>query len=215
MRRLILEISGNDLTRFRERSPLSQKLKSLEILHFLRHDPEEFAAIGRIEFQDKNFGVKDLLDSRFKEIQVLEKEKNGSAYIVFIRGRPKMSHTLELIKNGGYLFSPMEIREGKLRLTFLGDAKQVKDLLGRVKKLRANYRIISVSDAKFSPNSPLTRLTEKQRRVLISAFKSGYFDVPKKINSVQLSKELGLGSSTVIEHLRKGERRLLAGILSQ
>jgi predicted DNA binding protein len=65
----------------------------------------------------------------------------------------------------------------------------------------------------FSPISPLNQLTEKQREVLITAYKMGYYEIPRKLNSDELAKKLGLVNSTVVEHLRKAEQRLIRQIL--
>jgi predicted DNA binding protein len=58
-------------------------------------------------------------------------------------------------------------------------------------------------------------LTEKQREVLISAHKLGYYDIPRRINSDQLAEHLDIANSTLVEHLRKAEQRLLVHILAQ
>ncbi|MCJ7762162.1 helix-turn-helix domain-containing protein [Candidatus Bathyarchaeota archaeon] len=97
----------------------------------------------------------------------------------------------------------------------MGDAKQVKALLELFEKGKMQHRVVSVTDAKVALHSPLSSLTEKQRRVLVTAFESGYYDLPRKISSQELAKKLNLRSPTVVEHRRKAERRLLAGILSE
>ena len=66
-----------------------------------------------------------------------------------------------------------------------------------------------MADANFSPISPLNRLTEKQREVIMTAYKMGYYDIPRKITSEELAERLGLVGSTVVEHLRKAEQRLM------
>ena len=58
-------------------------------------------------------------------------------------------------------------------------------------------------------------IEEKQREVLITAYKLGYYDIPRRINSDQLAEKLGIVNSTLVEHLRKAERRLLAQVLEQ
>ncbi|NIN51981.1 MAG: hypothetical protein GTN80_06665 [Nitrososphaeria archaeon] len=52
-------------------------------------------------------------------------------------------------------------------------------------------------------------LTEKQERVLWFALKTGYYEYPRKINSAELSRRLGIGLSTLSEITRRGIRKLL------
>ena len=70
-------------------------------------------------------------------------------------------------------------------------------------------------DAIFSPNSPLQRLTEKQRDVLIKSYKLGYYDRPRKISSEELAHRVNLAKSTWVAHRRKAERRLLTEVLNE
>jgi hypothetical protein len=52
-------------------------------------------------------------------------------------------------------------------------------------------------------------LTSKQRLVLWHALKAGFFEYPRKINTIELSKRLGIVPSTLSEITRRGFRRLL------
>jgi hypothetical protein len=61
--------------------------------------------------------------------------------------------------------------------------------------------------------SALSRLTERQREVLVAAYSLGYFDLPKRISSRELAKKLSMRSSTLIAHRIKAERSLLDEIL--
>jgi len=67
----------------------------------------------------------------------------------------------------------------------------------------------------FQPISPLSQLTEKKREVLLAAYKLGYYDIPRKITSQELAERLCLVDSTVVEHLRKAEQRLMTRLLEQ
>ena len=60
---------------------------------------------------------------------------------------------------------------------------------------------------KFKPKSRI--LTDKQERVLWLALKLGFFDYPRKINSIELSRRLGIAPSTLSEMTRRGMRKLL------
>jgi predicted DNA binding protein len=115
----------------------------------------------------------------------------------------------------GYVISPLGFRENKFRLTFLGSQRQIRLFLGKLEERGLAFRVSSVMDASFSPDAPLGVLTEKQRNVIVSAFKVGYYDLPRKLDSDQLADRLNLANSTVVEHIRKAERRMLAEMLGE
>ena len=215
MRRLILEISGKELSKFGLETRSFEKIKSLDFLHFLRQDREEFAVISRIEFKDDSFRIEDLLaEGLLVEAQILEQE-NSRTYIVFLKGGPSLSSILDYLGLGGYLFPPLEISGRKVRFSFLGSAQQVGEFIKKITALGIRHRVVLLTEANFSPDSPLSKLTEKQREVLIAAYKLGYYDIPRRINSEKLAKKLSIGNSTLGEHLRKAERRLLINILAE
>jgi predicted DNA binding protein len=215
MRRLILEVSEKELLKAGiELSPL-KKVEKLELLYFLRQDNEGFDAISRVEFRDSNSKPEDLLTGGLLiEAQTIEREKNG-AYILFIRSvSPSLSSILNYIGvDGGYLHTPLGIANGKVRFSFLGSEKQIKDFMEKIDAKAIRYRVILLADANFSPISPLSRLTAKQQEVLLTAYEYGYYSIPRKITSEDLAKKLGLVDSTVAEHLRKAEQRLIREIV--
>lgn len=220
MRRLTIEFSKDEVGKIHESIPI-HNIKTLEILQFLRHDEEELAAICRIEPQDGATEFANLTSEEgfaggsFSGAQILEKEKNG-AYIAFVKHRPipvDISSSL-LRGEGGYLVST-EIREGKIKMTYLGTSKQIKTILEKIHQHGIRYRILLLTDAKFSLNSPLNFLTEKQRRVLTTAYKLGYYSLPRKTNTEQLAKKLNLHKSALAAHLRKAELRLVTEILKE
>ena len=60
---------------------------------------------------------------------------------------------------------------------------------------------------KFEPKAGV--LTEKQERIFWLALKGGFFDYPRKIDTVELAAKLGISPSTLSEITRRGMRRLL------
>lgn len=57
---------------------------------------------------------------------------------------------------------------------------------------------------------PLDELTDRQREVVRTAYDVGYFEVPGEASAEAIAAELDLGQSTVVEHLQRAERNLLA-----
>jgi len=215
MRRLILEVSEKELFKAGIELPPLKEIKSLELLYFLRQDPKEFAAISRVEFKNDNVKIDDLLkEGLLVDAQVIEREKNG-AYIMFTRsGSPALTAVLNYIGiEGGYLFPPLGIEDGKVKFSFIGSEAQIKDFMEKIDAIAIPYRVVLLADANFSPMSPLSKLTEKQQEVLLTAYKLGYYDIPRKITSQEIAKKLGLVDSTVVEHLRKAEQRLIKEII--
>jgi predicted DNA binding protein len=107
-----------------------------------------------------------------------------------------------------------QVRNGQIKIGFVGEAKEIRRLFRRLKQSGIAYRIDALIDAKFAPDYPLSVLTEKQRRILLFAYEHGYYDVPRKKTSEDLSLMLALDKSTIVEHLRKAEKRLLAHIIT-
>jgi predicted DNA binding protein len=60
---------------------------------------------------------------------------------------------------------------------------------------------------KFEPKAGV--LTEKQERIFWLALKGGFFDYPRRIDTAELAKRLGISPSTLSEITRRGMRRLL------
>jgi len=60
---------------------------------------------------------------------------------------------------------------------------------------------------KFEPRAGV--LTEKQERIFWLALKGGFFDYPRKIDTVELAAKLDISPSTLSEITRRGMRRLL------
>jgi predicted DNA binding protein len=110
---------------------------------------------------------------------------------------------------------PYEINDGQMKATFLGSAKEMRAILDSFERGAMHYRVLSLSDARFSPDSPLSHLTEKQRRVILSAFNLGYYDVPRRVSSEGLAERLNIREPTLVMHRRKAERRLLAALVGE
>jgi len=215
MRRLIVEISDQDLDKLTPEN--LQDVKSVEILHFLRFDHQEVALIARGAFNKPGVRIEDVLRDVLIEARLLDQEKESGIWTYFIRADPAQAMRVgpDLTAGGGYYSLPYEMRDGKVKITFLGSTKQVRDVIKLLEDAGVRNRVVSLTDVQFPPHSLLSRLTEKQRRTLITAHALGYYDVPKKIGLVQLAERLNLARSTLDEHLRKAEHRLFYHIINE
>ncbi|MCW3999834.1 MAG: helix-turn-helix domain-containing protein [Candidatus Bathyarchaeota archaeon] len=215
MRRIIIEAPKKEIDKIEKNTPL-QDVTSSEILHLLKFDREEFAFVAKVKFKEPTFKIEDyvaLFGKKDIKVTLLDQNKDG-AYTYFVTGKTPPTER-QLLSFGGYPFAPFQIKNDKAKMAFLGEARQIKNLLSCLGKLGVNYRIVSLSDAKFTGESPLSRLTEKQRNVLVSAFEHGYYETPRRIDNEALAGKLHLKTSTVVEHRRKAEQRLLSEIIKK
>lgn len=217
MRRLIVEFP---LSHFELNDTAIHKLKSYEIYDILRLEPSEFSALVRVQFGSVPPRIEEVFPpSSDANIEHELLEVNDEIYTYFVRISARQGQNriqgLGSILLGGYLSTPFEVKDGKAKVTFLATAKQVKSILRSLQKEKISFKIISIMDARFSPNSPVSRLTRKQREVLTKALELGYYDRPRRISSEELAKKLGLTKSTLVVHRRKAEKRVLSELLNK
>jgi len=223
MRRLTLQFDVNELIEHgqpellehRQEVRTMRELESFEILHILKQDQTEMAMIAKIRLRDKKLSIKDLFGDELQEYQLLEKDKSGAeTYFLKSTHLDNPDEFDSILGFGGYLTEPFSIRDGKATMTFLGSSSQLRKILKALVALKLPYKILGLSDAKFSYDSPLSGLTEKQRRIIVSAFNSGYYDVPRRISSESLAEKLEIRAPTLVMHRRKAEHRILQKIIN-
>lgn len=216
MRRLVIEVSLEDLgsrdhrTRFR-------KIDSLEIVDILRLERKSFEGILKIVFKEPNTKIEEIFPLERAETQLLSVDRKSGSRTYFIKAKPRNAPRFLFglgASSSGYISLPFEIKDQKVRMSYLGSSRDIKNFLKKLKKSWPEYKLVSLADAKFSMKSPLSKLTEKQRRVLLTAFDLGYYETPRRISSMDLAKKLNIDTSTLIVHRRKAEQRTLAQIIN-
>ena len=213
MRRLIVEIPMDSLD---SDLPL-QKVKTFEVLHILKLTRKVFSAISKVEFKDHPLEITQLLPHTAGftvRHEVLECRGKTMTYFfsIFSRGKTQRPIRLPVVK-GGFISTPFEIKNGKLRVTYLADSREVEKIINILDQSTMTYGISSITDAKISPDSPLASLTDRQFEVVKRSFQLGYYDRPRRVKSEQIAGTMGISKATFVAHRRKAERRLLNSIL--
>jgi predicted DNA binding protein len=85
------------------------------------------------------------------------------------------------------------------------------DRIGKTEVLRKKALSENVTDDNFllSLSSLFGQLTEKQLKALLSAVENGYYEIPKRVTADQLAKKHGQPRSTLEEHIRKAESKVV------
>jgi hypothetical protein len=208
---------GNKGSTTLEGEAIYRKVKSITVLHHLRYSKEKFSVICRVELNDSKDDVKEALVSpSVTQVQPLSQEADGS-YTVYAEGRPLgwvAGGLSSMAKSAGVqMYDIFELQKGTLKASYLGSNGQIQKFLKGLARSGVGHKVLSMGDAQFSEDSPMYALTERQRKVIVSAFNLGYFEVPRRISVENLSRHVGLKKSAVNEHIRKAEGRLLNRII--
>jgi hypothetical protein len=215
MRRVTLEFNYQDAWKQIFGSN-ADKVEVLEGLRCFKCDLESIALICRIKLKDKRMNVKDLIGKGLlTNIEILYKEKDGSE-VVFIEGRlciPQLSKNARLPKL--LVARPPDFLDvDRMKVEILGKERDVKKILENASRWSNTYKILGLTSIDKKEEPLLSKLSSKQRQALLTAFALGYYDVPRKISSEELSRHLNADKSTIVEHLRKAEKKLIDRIIA-
>lgn len=226
MRKMIVEIcpkdlpmmdvpaGAQDLNRAAER--FMGRVESVKVLDILKIDFErgEQALVCEITMQE-GYTLDDLELLRILgSFEVLRAD--GRTYTCFLRCVVRDEFLLRKMREFDLDIiwaSPMYKSRDLHVYTCIGDAEN----LSRVLRLMSTYgevRNVIFEEISFSGHDPLSRLTARQRDLLVAAKRYGYYEYPRRITSRQLAEKLGISKSTAIEHLRRGEARVISALLA-
>ncbi|ADD07581.1 HTH-10 family transcription regulator (plasmid) [Natrialba magadii ATCC 43099] len=121
-----------------------------------------------------------------------------------------------LLENGFVHRTPIRIQDGieEWNLCFIGDRSRVTDALDDVRKQAdAEVTVTSITTAEAADHTSrsqrLDTLTPAQRKVFEHARNAGYYEWPRKTTTRELADDLDIAKSTLLEHLRVAESKLL------
>jgi hypothetical protein len=211
MRRVTLEFNYHDAWKQIFGSN-ADKIEVLDALRCFKCDLEGLAIICRIRLKDKNMNLKDLVGKGLlTNIEILYRERGDESIVIFIEGRscvpqpPKGTRVPKLL-----MASPPDFLDvDRMKVEVVGNEMDVKKLLRHANELSNTYKILGLTSVDAKAESPLAKLTAKQKQVLLTAFALGYYDVPRRVSSEDLSRHLKADKSTIVEHLRKAESSLM------
>ncbi|WP_049925719.1 helix-turn-helix domain-containing protein [Halopiger goleimassiliensis] len=121
-----------------------------------------------------------------------------------------------LLENGFVHSAPVRIEDGseEWNLCFAGDRSAIEASLDDVREQSgAEVTITSITTADSPDRSTrehrLDTLTSAQREVFEHAREASYYEWPREITTRELADDLDLAKSTLLEHLRRAESKLL------
>ena len=109
---------------------------------------------------------------------------------------------------------PLEFTgQGGLRTTVIGTHDVLQQAIDDVPDA-VNITVQEIGEYSPDPGDVLSMLTDRQLEVFRTAVELGYDEIPRRAAHEDIADELDCAPSTVDEHLRKAESRVLSALVS-
>ena len=175
----------------------------LDILNFFPYDFEQ--NIGNAIIDINHYKIDQILDElkahpSIFEFNILNKKEN-KAKINIKTTNPYLMFTV--IKCGGIVDFPIKVREKYLICNLISTRNQLDEVLSIYEKMNIDYSILQISNTPANFEEKHNELSFEESKILDTAIKSGFFEVPRKISLEELANSLGKSKSWTSELLRK------------
>lgn len=121
------------------------------------------------------------------------------------------------VESLGHPVADVKIEDGVLRLTlYLQGTDELRTVLEVLRGLSETVKLerLRHGDGEADEEHPryvdVERLTDRQREVLLAAYREGYFETPRETKIEALAERLNVAPSTVHEHLTAAQRTVFA-----
>ncbi|ELZ78471.1 transcription regulator [Haloferax larsenii JCM 13917] len=154
-------------------------------------------------YSQREFGSDPLLSNKARRSLLVEYEPEDSIH--------------DALASRGFLpQEPVRIRDGWEYWTVAVDEPRSKiqerlDVVCEEKDAIIEIRKISSRRRPDAPDVNVELLSDRQREVFELARERGYYAIPREASGSDLADELGISKTTLHEHLRKVEAKLLGG----
>lgn len=153
-----------------------------------------------------------LMDGR-DDVLDLDITPAGDGFFTYLRrelGRDGLSLLNALSQRTVVVIPPIEIGPDRtIRMTLAGHPDDLRAILAQTPEGIS----IDVRSIRDGMSATPTRLSERQRESLRSAWKVGYYEIPRRNGIEAVAAELDCAVSTASELLRRAESRLVANVL--
>lgn len=214
MRKVIIEIEPYENTKEAQR-PLFTHIRSYEVLEVLKMDREEGLYVDLIECHLKeNVSIDEL--SSIGDMDILSVIRSeGDKHICLVLGHAEEANDLYKGSELNLIYTaPSLISEDRIIVSFISGQKDIMKFVELVKARVGKVVNMTFKQSAYEKKNLLFILTDKQREIVTAAFRYGYYDIPKRISSEQLSRKVMISKPTLLEHLRKAEIRIFKEILA-
>jgi predicted DNA binding protein len=151
--------------------------------------------------------------SSVRDHEVVEVEQDGFHAFVQADTPEDGSALLEIAhENALIIDTPLEFEENGLKATLVGTHGNLRQSLGQLPDA-LDFTVENAGPYVPGDEDLLSPLTDRQLEVFETAVEEGYYDVPRRATHKDIADSLDCAPSTVDEHLRKAESRVVSGLV--
>lgn len=205
MRRMIAELPVEEMDRLGYGRLF--EMAEVQYIYGLRYGSRGFVELVKFRMRDPQVEPKAIADG--KHIVRVEVQNRSDGWLTCLLHRAPRKLFWNHLSPWVFQDHSLEVHGKWVRISMLGGPDELHALTKAAEAEGIRYRVQRVEEVEVGPASPLGGLTRQQRRVLRAAYDLGYFEQPKRVYAEDLARALGLKKATVVEHLRKAEKRLL------
>jgi predicted DNA binding protein len=212
MRKVVIEIEPFETTKEAQR-PMFTHIRSYEVLEVLKMDHVKGLFVDLIECHLKeNVSIDELTSIGNMDIlSVIRSE--GDKHICLVLGHEREDSN-DIFKELNLIYTaPSLVSEDRVIVSFISSQNDMARFVELVKAHIGKVVNMTFKQSTYEKKDLLSILTDKQREIMSAAYRYGYYDIPKRISSEQLSDKVNISKPTLLEHLRKAERRIFTEIL--
>lgn len=115
-------------------------------------------------------------------------------------------------RNALIIDTPLEFVEDGVRATLVGTHENLRESLSEI-PADVDFTVDNAGPYVPGGEDLLSPLTDRQLEVFETAVEEGYYDVPRRATHKDIADNLGCAPSTVDEHLRKAESRVVTALV--
>jgi predicted DNA binding protein len=196
--------------------PAFEHIHSYEILETLKIDYQKGLCIDLIDFHLKDdVSIHDL--KHIDKMEVLSiLRSNGAKHTCLVKyfEDEESMNTFQDFDMDLIDTTPAVISLDKITYSVIGENENLIKYVELVKTKVGKITNMTFKKARYQSKDILKVLTDRQRDILTTAYQFGYYDYPKKISSEKLAGRVNIGKTTMVQHLRKAEGRILIEIMT-
>lgn len=189
-------------------------LSSVELINWNVTD-EPIGLLHRIQGDRAAFAAD--LDEIPQVVEYTTTPVNSDSFYIYIRdtSTPIANQLFDMFAHGSLIVIPPAKynTDGTFTGTVIGSATELQAAIERV-PFGIGATIERIGGPDVSQTAVTARLSDRQHEAIVAGIEMGYYSIPRQATHADVAAAMDSAPSTVSEHLRKAEAKIITGLFS-